>query len=77
LPWLTFIVAPVIGIVLGIVGAIWYWVWAARLPPEGKRSVRWLIVLSVVWGPIVAYVGFVITLQVAQVIVGVFSVLFS
>jgi hypothetical protein len=77
LPWLTFVVAPVIGIVLGMLGAIWYWVWAARLPPEDRRGVRWLIVSSVVWGPLVAYVGFGITMLVAQPVVGVFSLLFS
>jgi hypothetical protein len=77
LPWLTFLIAPVISIVLGMLGAIAYWVWSSRLPPEDRRGVRWLIASSVLWGPVVAYVGFAITLVVAQPVVGVFSLFFS
>jgi hypothetical protein len=52
MPWLTFLIAPVISIGLGILSAVVYWVRASSLPSDAKRDTRRFILASLLWGPL-------------------------
>jgi hypothetical protein len=68
LPWYTFVIAPLATTVLAIAAAIVYWMWASSLPDEHKRSVRWFVGSSVLWGPVAAAAGVAALISAAQVI---------
>ncbi len=51
MPWLTFLIAPVASIGLGVLSAIVYWVKSSSLPSEPRRDVRRFILTSILWGP--------------------------
>jgi hypothetical protein len=72
LPWYTFVVAPLAVTVLAAAAAIVYWMWSASLPDEHKRSVRWLVGSSVLWGPVAAAAGGAVLVMAAQVAAALF-----
>jgi hypothetical protein len=58
LPWLTFIIAPVVSLALGTLAGILYWLRSSALPGEHRRRARRFILLSIVWGPVLGLGGF-------------------
>jgi hypothetical protein len=48
---LTFLIAPVASIAIGILSAVVYWLKSSSLPDEHRRQTRRFILLSIIWGP--------------------------
>jgi hypothetical protein len=51
LPWVTFLVAPIASVALGILAAVLYWWKSSSLPSELRRETRRFILMSILWGP--------------------------
>jgi uncharacterized membrane protein YdjX (TVP38/TMEM64 family) len=76
LPWLTFVLAPIVSVILGVVSAIFYWVWAASLRRDLRQGVRSFILKSIVWGPFVGVAAFYALVTAISVSLGILN-LFS
>jgi hypothetical protein len=74
LPWLTFLLAPIASVLLGIVYAIFYWAWSASLPSDSRQGVRSFILKSIVWGPCVAVAAFYALVTAISVSLGILNV---
>ncbi len=58
MPWLTFLIAPVVSIAIGILSAVVYWLKSSSLPDEHRRQTRQFILLSIFWGPVLGLAVF-------------------
>lgn len=67
MPWLTLAIAPVISLGLGILAGILYWLKSSTFPDEHGKHVRWFILLSILWGPVLGLGVLKIALMVLSV----------
>lgn len=66
-PWLTFLIAPVASIAIGILSAVVYWLKSSSLPDEHRRQTRRFILLSILWGPFLGLAVFYAAVLVMSV----------
>jgi len=65
-PWLIFFVIPCLSLLALLPLASWTYRSAASLAPQTRRVVRVVVVGSILWGPCVAGLGFVLVYSFAR-----------
>jgi hypothetical protein len=69
LPWTTFMITPFASLALGLLGAVLYWNFASSLPEESRGAERKFVGTSILWGPFLAGLVFVVGLMLLQPLV--------
>jgi hypothetical protein len=76
MPWLTFLIAPVASVALGILSAVIYWMKSSSLPSESRRDTRRFILTSILWGPflgLAVFYALITVMSVGGVVIGAFN----
>jgi hypothetical protein len=77
LPWLAFLIAPGVSLVVIAIVAISVWLRVGDLPDEERSSVRWFVATSILWAPLAGIAGFYVALTATQAVAALASILFG